>query len=652
MKQDKIIPWVPDLKKELKHYHVSYQPMRGERVKVKISTSHKMGSPEFNQYVHLEAGKLGHKGGMISGCQEITQKSSTGIGAPIMLSETKGKKSMEKKKKIKPKRFVQPSPNDPLKRLGMLGAKMQLERPRGSYKQFVESTEGKKEVTKAEQKIEGGLADHSEAKEFNAEELRYGIEIEMEHTNDPDKAKEIAMDHLKEIPDYYTRLKAMEEKANKDGIEKSTSKHSLGHYNEDEKKALQTGWKPKHEKHYYKHAHEDLHHGVGQDLHHDTQWIKGGERKASAMLNQGYERRDVEDEAKEGMKHHFKNKTSTAKNWAKHFRHLDATQHTDGLDDPKSDSYVKKAKTAEWTPKHPEAFGSARREHKIGQMVGFKDDTGKFREGSVTDIRGEKLHIRDAEGNVHRVLKEDLHLPIKKIDCAHIELMHKSIQDDWLLRLGDEFKDMAKSAGILFKTIQLPSAAIRQYVFKVGDCAVVHKTLGRLIDIKCHSTIESPQSHQKLAKALFYKLQMYYHKNPALGIEKYSGPTSMGIFKAELEKGRALYGGQYAKPWQEGLAGQLNRRRKVTLGRKRRPQMGTRKPKSLQEFREGRVSARLMGQQEEKKNVGKSLTPFGKEFFKKTIKKLREKTKKSAITPSKPTPEKASIDTPKASGLK
>ena len=30
--------------------------------------------------------------------------------------------------------------------------------------------------------------------------------VEMEHTNDPDIAKEIAMDHLTEDPDYYSKL--------------------------------------------------------------------------------------------------------------------------------------------------------------------------------------------------------------------------------------------------------------------------------------------------------------------------------------------------------------------------------------------------------------------------------------------------------------
>lgn len=48
------------------------------------------------------------------------------------------------------------------------------------------------------------------------DELKLGIEIEMEHTSNPVMAKRIALDHLSEIPDYYTRLKAMEAEAKKE----------------------------------------------------------------------------------------------------------------------------------------------------------------------------------------------------------------------------------------------------------------------------------------------------------------------------------------------------------------------------------------------------------------------------------------------------
>lgn len=41
-------------------------------------------------------------------------------------------------------------------------------------------------------------------------QLEKGIEVEYEHTSDFDIAKEIALDHLSEFPDYYTRLKKAE----------------------------------------------------------------------------------------------------------------------------------------------------------------------------------------------------------------------------------------------------------------------------------------------------------------------------------------------------------------------------------------------------------------------------------------------------------
>ena len=44
-------------------------------------------------------------------------------------------------------------------------------------------------------------------------QLKMGIEVEMEHTTNPVVSRKIALDHLKEIPDYYTRLDKMEKAA-------------------------------------------------------------------------------------------------------------------------------------------------------------------------------------------------------------------------------------------------------------------------------------------------------------------------------------------------------------------------------------------------------------------------------------------------------
>ena len=45
-------------------------------------------------------------------------------------------------------------------------------------------------------------------REYDPKELKRGIKVEKEHTDDPRIAKQIAMDHLNEDPQYYSRLLA------------------------------------------------------------------------------------------------------------------------------------------------------------------------------------------------------------------------------------------------------------------------------------------------------------------------------------------------------------------------------------------------------------------------------------------------------------
>ncbi len=47
--------------------------------------------------------------------------------------------------------------------------------------------------------------------DFDKNQLEKGIKVEMEHTDDRSLAKQIAKAHLAEIPDYYDRLKRMED---------------------------------------------------------------------------------------------------------------------------------------------------------------------------------------------------------------------------------------------------------------------------------------------------------------------------------------------------------------------------------------------------------------------------------------------------------
>jgi len=71
--------------------------------------------------------------------------------------------------------------------------------------------------------IPGGKADGQPDDKYDKKQIEMGMEIEKEHTDDPDIAKDISKDHLEEIPDYYTRLDKMEKeyedmlKKNKEG---------------------------------------------------------------------------------------------------------------------------------------------------------------------------------------------------------------------------------------------------------------------------------------------------------------------------------------------------------------------------------------------------------------------------------------------------
>lgn len=61
-----------------------------------------------------------------------------------------------------------------------------------------------------------GIGKDLTEEDVDPEELRMGIEVEMEHTNNQEVAKRIALDHLQEIENYYTLLMKME----KDAIQK------------------------------------------------------------------------------------------------------------------------------------------------------------------------------------------------------------------------------------------------------------------------------------------------------------------------------------------------------------------------------------------------------------------------------------------------
>lgn len=86
-----------------------------------------------------------------------------------------------------------------------------------------------------ENKLKGGLSDglslNDIAKQHGVstieldKELKKGIQVELEHVNDEEMAKEIAMDHLVELPNYYTKLEKMEKDSIKEMIKESLIKY-------------------------------------------------------------------------------------------------------------------------------------------------------------------------------------------------------------------------------------------------------------------------------------------------------------------------------------------------------------------------------------------------------------------------------------------
>lgn len=63
--------------------------------------------------------------------------------------------------------------------------------------------------------IPGGRGDNAKPSQFDKSEIAMGMKVEKEHTDSKELAKQIAVDHLTEFPDYYTRLDKMESEAKK-----------------------------------------------------------------------------------------------------------------------------------------------------------------------------------------------------------------------------------------------------------------------------------------------------------------------------------------------------------------------------------------------------------------------------------------------------
>lgn len=77
----------------------------------------------------------------------------------------------------------------------------------------------------------------SDAGNIDSKELEMGDKVELEHTKSPIIARRIALDHLAELPDYYTRLAKMEGEG-KETSDGGTGSGIKGHVTAEQMKAM------------------------------------------------------------------------------------------------------------------------------------------------------------------------------------------------------------------------------------------------------------------------------------------------------------------------------------------------------------------------------------------------------------------------------
>lgn len=91
-----------------------------------------------------------------------------------------------------------------------------------------------KYVAEHKDQMPGGLGDDADPEDFSEEQVTKGVKVEMEHTDDPDIALEVVLDHLMENPQYYDYLAEAEDKMKADSKrEAQIEEADSGMYDED-----------------------------------------------------------------------------------------------------------------------------------------------------------------------------------------------------------------------------------------------------------------------------------------------------------------------------------------------------------------------------------------------------------------------------------
>ena len=183
----------------------------------KIAREYKKTSPkvlkkeiESDEYKRPLIAKLGDRYILMAGNTRLCTAAAMGVNLNVFIAEINVDDEINEKWSEKYKKSID------------------CNNPKG-FSQRAHCQGRKKKVNETEE-IKGGLADNKTlvqlAKKHDAKgyyhiqdmikslkkQIEMGLKVEMEHTNDKDKAMEITMDHLWEDPNYYSKLKKMETK--------------------------------------------------------------------------------------------------------------------------------------------------------------------------------------------------------------------------------------------------------------------------------------------------------------------------------------------------------------------------------------------------------------------------------------------------------
>lgn len=118
--------------------------------------------------------------------------------------------------------------------------------------------------------------------------------------------------------------------------------------------------------------------------------------------------------------------------------------------------------------------------------------------------------------------KKKLKKKIKRADLGVLDLkkekIKKSVEDRWILVLGDKFGAIAKSHSFPFALRDTSSGTIREYSFDVGECSVKYSVLGRDTKVKVVHPENPNKDHLAICKAIRSKLvAVHYPLVKAMG---------------------------------------------------------------------------------------------------------------------------------------